>query len=213
MGGSSRSIALKAVAGAAVFGLSFWLSLRVMEYFQSPWEPIGSNAVVAVGDASASAPSLADDTAFQFLGDGYIEIQNTKSFQCVNIGCRLSLTVAFGPVPAASTQLIVGQSFLGEKGWHLLLADGRLLLQRDGGTIQIAAPFAPRAGQYYKFDIVHDQRGVTLSVDGVVVAEGNQLPFTDLARDLTIGGRAGPIRLPLTGAVTHVEIATQRSGQ
>jgi hypothetical protein len=107
---------------------------------------------------------------------------------------------------AGELQLIIGQSFSGENGWHLLLVKGRLMLQREGGSNELAAPFTPKPGQRYKVEIVRDDRGTSVSVDGVVLAKGEVLPFTDIARNLTIGGRAGPHRAAFTGAVSEVRI-------
>jgi hypothetical protein len=62
---------------------------------------------------------------FQFPGNGYVEIQNTKSLQCLSVECHFSLTVVFGPSSPSVTRLIVGQSFSGEDGWHCCgLVDG-----------------------------------------------------------------------------------------
>ena len=210
---SSRSIALKVLAGAGVFALSFWLTLLAMDYFESPWDPILSNPISSFGDASSSTPTLTDDSQFRFPGNGYVEIGDTKTLQCLRFDCKFSLKVAFGSSPISDTQLIIGQSSLNEPGWHLLFAGGRLILQTDGGSKELAAALAPKVGQSYKFDIVRDQNTVRLSVDGVVVAEGQVSPFTDIARDLTIGGRPGPIRLPLKGTIGDLQIARQKVPQ
>jgi hypothetical protein len=204
----SRSIVLKVLAGAAVFALSFWLTLLVMDQFEpaSPWAPVRSNAIATFGDASASAPALTDAVTFRFGGNGYAEIEDTKGLQCLKYQCKFSFTVAFGPLPPP-VQLIMGQSFSGEKGWHFLLVGGRLVLQIEGGAIELGAPFAPKPGQRYKMEIARDERGAAISVDGVVQVKGDVLPFTDIARNLTIGGRPGPNTSALIGAVSEVNIS------
>jgi hypothetical protein len=203
---SSRLIALQAVAGAGLFALFFWLTLQVMDYFHSPWEPIRSNNILTFGDASSSSRSLTDGVTFRFGGNGYAEVEDTKGLQCLKFECRFALTVAFAPMPA-DLQLIIGQSFEGENGWHLLFFRDRMILQREGGTIELAAPFAPKPGQRYKIEIARADQGARVSVDGVVLMKGDVLPFTDIARNLTIGGRAGPNTGALTGAVSEVDIS------
>jgi hypothetical protein len=64
-----------------------------------------------------------------------------------------------------------------------------------------------------KIGIERDEREVRLFVDDVLVARSNTLPFTDLARDVTIGGRSGPVVLPLSGAITDLQIARYRPQQ
>ena len=141
-----------------------------------------------------------------------MEIQNTNGLQCLKFNCSFSLALTFASTPA-TTQLIIGQSVFGELGWHLLWTGGGLLLQTDGGANPLAAPFAPKPGQRYKIDLVRDEHEVKLSVDDVVLAKSSTLPFTDLARNVTIGGRSGTVVLPLTGAVTDVRIARLRPQQ
>ena len=203
-----RSILWMTLAGAAVFALSFWLTLLVMDQFEppSPWEPLRSNPIATFGDTLVSANTLSDSVNFQFRGNGYAEVEDTKGLQCLKFECRFSLTVAFAQQPA-NLQLIIGQSFAGENGWHLLLVGPRLVLQREGGTIELAAPFTPKPGQRYKIEIARADGGVVVSVDGAVLVKGNVVPFTDIARNLTIGGRAGPVPGNLTGFVTDVNIS------
>jgi hypothetical protein len=209
---SFTSTALKILAGAGLFALSFWLTLQAMDYFQSPWEPIRSNAIATYGEASSSGRSFTDSVTFRFLGDGYAEVEDTNELQCLKFECRFSLVVAFAPTQAGQ-QLIIGQSFVAENGWHLLLVGGSLVLQREGGSIELAAPFTPKPGQRYKIDIARADRGVRISVDDVVLVSGDVVPFTDIARNLTIGGRAGPSQVPLTGAVSDVEVARLKPQQ
>jgi len=201
----STSMVLRILAGAGVFALSFWLTLLVLEHPQSPWEPIRSNPILTFGDASSSARILTDGVTFRFGGNGYAEIENTQGLECLKYECRFLLTVAFAPLPP-DLQLIIGQSFSGENGWHLLLVAGRLILQREGGSNELAAAFTPKPGQRYKMAIDRDGRGTRVSVDNAVLMKGEVLPFTDIARNLTIGGRPGPNSAALSGAVSELEI-------
>lgn len=203
-------IAARILGCVGLGALSFWLTLHGMEYFQSPLEPIRSKVILTFGEASASAIYLTKDTKFEFR-NGYAEIQDTKELQCRKFKCNFSLAVTFAPI-ASNTQLIIGQSFLGDASWHLLWHVGRLLLRTEDGAVELAAPFNPTPGQRYKIDIAQSEREVSLSVDGIVVAKSTSVPFTDLARNLTIGGRAGPITLALAGSITDLHIARHRLG-
>ena len=86
------------------------------------------------------------------------------------------------------------------------------MLQTEGGVIELVASFSPKPGERYKIDIAPDDQEVKLSVDDVVLARSGAVPFTDLARNVTIGGRAGPMLLPFVGVITDVQIARQRLG-
>jgi hypothetical protein len=209
---SARSTALKILSGAGLVALSFWLTLQAMEYFRSQWEPIRSNTVLTFGDASASAINLTDHTKFSFPGNGYVQIEDTQRLQCLKFKCNFSLAVTFAPTQSIP-QLIIGQSFAGELGWHLLVGGGRMVLLPDGGAIEVAAAFNPTLGQRYKIDIVRDEQEVKLSVNDIVVAKSTAMPFTDLARDLTIGGRSGQHGFPFAGTVSDVQITRQRPQQ
>jgi hypothetical protein len=134
---------------------------------------------------------------------------DTKGLQCRKFECRISFAVAFAPFPAPQ-QFIMGQSFGGQPGWHLLLLGERLVLQTDGVAEQLDTAFTPNPGQRYKIEIVRSHWRVAISVDSVVLAKGDVVPFTDLVRNLTVGGREGPSRLPLTGAVGDLKIARLR---
>ena len=206
---SSGWTALKILGGAALAALSFWVTLHAIEYFQSRWEPIRSSTILTFGDAFASAITFNSGAKFQFPGIGYVQIQDTKALHCHKFKCSFSLAVSFSP-SKTDPQLIIGQSYYGEIGWHLLWSAGHLLLQTDGGANSLAVPFVPKVGQRYKIDIARDDDEVKLSVDDVVLGRSKQIPFTDLGRDLTIGGRAGPVLLPLAGAITDVTIARHR---
>ncbi len=206
------SIMLKIIGGVGVAVLSFWATLRFLDYFPAgfPFGETGSNyAITMFGNATSSAPYLAKTTRLQFRGGGYAQIQDTKGLLCRTFLCNFSMSVEFsGPTPS-SPQLIVGQSYSGERGWHLLLAGGQLVLQIDGGEQQIAASFAPDKGRRYVIDILSSTQEVKLSVDGVVIVTGKSQLFTDINRDITIGGRAGSIQLGLFAEVTNVQISRQ----
>src|SRR5262249_16873867 len=174
------------------------------------WEDIRPNVILTFGSATSSTIALSNGTKLQLTGDGYIEFQNTQGLQCLKYKCHFSMMVAFAPIKS-DTQLIIGQSFPGEASWHLLLHNGRLLLQREAGTTDFGAPFNPQPGQSYKLDIARTDQEVKVSVDDAVVASSNEVPFTDIARSLTIGGRAGPSTLGLSATVTDVQIARQKS--
>jgi hypothetical protein len=90
---------------------------------------------------------------------------------------------------------------------------GRLVLQSEGSTNPLAVPFVPKPGQRYKIDVARDDQEVTMSIDGMVTSRSRDIPFTDLARDVTIGGRPGPTLLALTAAISDVQIARQRARQ
>jgi hypothetical protein len=203
-----KSTALKISIGGGLVILSFLVSLQAMQYFRSPWESIRSNTILTFGDASSSTIFLTEGAKFQFPGNGYVEIQNTKSLQCLRVECRFLLAVVFGPA-SPSTRLIVGQSFSGEDGWHLKSADGRLVLQTEGGGSELAAAFDPKPGQRYRIDIVRSEEEVRLSVDDVVLAKSKAIPFTNVARDLTFGGRGGSNQMPFVGTISEVQISWQ----
>jgi hypothetical protein len=207
----ARSIALKILSGAGLLALSFWLTLQALEYFQSRWEPISSNIILTYGDASASTIAFDKHAKFKFPGNGYVELQNTRGLQCRTFNCSFSLVVAFAPIQS-DPQFIIGQSFDGQAGWHLQLGGGgaRLELLTEGGKNLLAAPFVPKTGQRYKIDIARDDDEVRMMVDDVTVAKSRSIPFTDLARDVTVGGRPGPSLLALSAAISDVQIARQR---
>jgi hypothetical protein len=203
------SPAVKTLGGVGVVALSFWLTLQAMEHL-SKWDEIRPKVILVYGDADSSTVYLSKDTKFQFSGDGYAQLQGTTGLQCLTFQCKFSLAVTFAPIKAY-TQFIIGQSFSGEAAWHLLLHGERLLLQIEGGAIQLDAPFNPRPGQSREIDITRDEQEVRLSVDRMVVAKSSAVPFTDLPRDLTIGGRPGPNPHALSGAITDLQIARQKA--
>jgi hypothetical protein len=75
------------------------------------------------------------------------------------------------------------------------------------------AAFAPKPRQRYKISIARAGLGVAISVDGAVLVKGDVVPFTDIVRNLMVGAREGPSRLPLTGAVSDPGIARLRPQQ
>ena len=206
---SSRSTVLKILGGAGLAALSFWVTLHAIEYFQARWEPIRSK-ILTFGGASSSAPSLTQDTKFQFVGNGYAEIQDTNALQCLKSKCRFSLKVAFSAT-TANPQLIIGQSFSGENGWHLLYDAGRLRLTTEGGGGELAITFSPQPEHPYKVDFgLNDEGVVDFSLDDVPVMKTYAMPFTDIARPLTVGGRAGSATLAFSGKVTDLHVSRRK---
>jgi hypothetical protein len=203
--GSTKS---QILAGVALIVVSFLVSLAAIEYFQPAWQAMGANRILTFGNASASPRPSGEGAKFQFPGDGYVQIEGTKSLQCLKFKCRFSLTVIFQPT-FANPQLIIGQSVAGESGWHLLFNGARLLLQTEGGD-EMSVAFSPSPGQRYRLAMVRGDQIVELSIDDIVVARSYVVPFTDIARDLTVGGRAGSSRLAMTGTVEDLQIARQR---
>jgi hypothetical protein len=164
--------------------------------------------IVTFGNASVSPGSPAEGPRFRFPGHGYVQIEDTNSLQCLKFKCRVSLTVTFQP-SSTNPQLIIGQSFLGESGWHLLFNGARFLLQTEGGN-EMSVAFSPNPGQRYRLAVVRGDQVIEFSIDDIVEARSYAVPFTDIARDLTVGGRAGPSRFALTGTVEDLQIARQR---
>jgi hypothetical protein len=206
----SRSTA-RILGGVGVIALSFSLTLVGIEYLRSPLEHLRP-IILTFGDASASAITLSEGTRLQFPGQGYVQLQDTKDLRCRKFSCHLSLAVTFGPT-RADLQFIVGQSHPAEAGWLLMSGGGHLVLQTEHAEIRLGAPFSPKLGQRYKIDIVRDEQEVKLSVDDMELVRSRQVPLTDLARDLTIGGRPGPDPLSINGLITDVHIARQRLRQ
>jgi hypothetical protein len=202
-----RLVVLKIVTAVALIAASFWLTLEAIDHYRPTWQPISSNKILTFGKASASPPALTPDTKFQFAGSGYIEIQGTEGLRCLTFRCHFTLMVTFYPTNA-NPQLILGQSNGGEDGWHLLFDGGRLLMQSGADNIVIVA-FHPTPMQPFKFDIVRGGQETRFSIDDVIMTRTYANPFTDIAQNLTLGGRAGPTQLSFTGAVSDVQIAKQ----
>ena len=203
----SQLTAREIAVGGGLVILSFLIALPAMQYLEPPWQPIRKNVILTFGDASSSEIFLTEGAKFQFPGNGYVEVQNTKSLQCLTVECRFSLTVAFGPPSPSTARLIVGQSFSGEGGWHLLSTAGRLLLQTEEDGNEVAAGFDPKPGQRYKLDIVRSEEEVRLSVNDTVLAKSKTIPFAHIARDVTFGGRAGSNQMPFVGAISEVQVS------
>jgi hypothetical protein len=108
---------------------------------------------------------------------------------------------------AAPAQMVLGQSFSGTPGWHLLFTGGDLDLQTDGGITRIVAAFRPERRAEYKIDVITDEEGCRIAIDAAVIAKGKVRPFVDVNRNLTIGGRPGSIPLGLIGEIRSVKFS------
>jgi Transposase, Mutator family len=205
---------LKILAGIAIVLLSFagttfllnWL-WNTSEPSMSGQQPAAGKTIITSGDAIASTSVLRDDTRFQFKGNGLARIEGTAGLKCLARKCSILATVEFGASAPEKGDMIVSQSYIGEHGWHLLWLPGMLYLQMEGGgSNQIAAPFTPSPGQRYAIQIANEDQQVTMSIDGKIVGTTKQSPFTDIARDVTVGGRDGPSPNYFIGAVSNLRI-------
>jgi hypothetical protein len=172
---------------------------------------LAGNRIETLGEATASDATLQRGTWFAFTGKGYARLERTRALECLQSSCDISFSVEFGRIDPGSTSVLVGQSSAGEPGWHLLYTGGKLILQTDGGAIEIAAPFAPISGHSYRIAIAHTEQGVALSIDGDVIGTGKTSPLQDVEHPLTIGGRAGAIENPFRGRIGELTIS-RRSG-
>lgn len=197
---------------------SFWITLKGLDYYdvvvstsvRQDTQPPGA-PIATFGDSATSEKSFRDTTRFQFKGQGYTTIEGTKDLRCLTSRCNFSLTVEFGDLNPGNTQLLIGQSFSGEPGWHLLFVGAQLILQTDGGAIQISAPFKPELRRRYKIDITSSEEEVTISVDNNTAAKSKLRPFTDVNRDISVGGRPGASPLGLNGEITNLRITKRNA--
>jgi hypothetical protein len=182
------------VLGAGVLvGAAFLATILVLNWLA----PTGSSSdqlllgkpIVTTGDATTSTTSLQDGTIFELRGSGLARIDDSNRLNCLTEKCSLSVDLMFGSANAnAQGEVIVGQSFAGEHGWHLLWIPGQLYLQAEGIT-QIVIPFTPTPGQTYRIKTMNKQSLVVMSINGNSIPP-NRSHFTDIARDVTVGGRA-----------------------
>jgi peptidoglycan/LPS O-acetylase OafA/YrhL len=195
-------------AGAVVIVVTlFYIALSSVEPVGPGDDVIAGNTIVTSGDATASTPILYDSTTFQFKGNGFAQIKRTAGLKCLTNKCTLSATMVFGSSIPDQYEVIFGQSYHGERGWHLLWTPGQLYLQPDGGgNSQIIVPFTPKPGERYAIQIVNSDQGVTISIDGNVVGTSRVSPMTDIVRDLTIGGREGPRSNGFVGSVSNLRV-------
>jgi hypothetical protein len=168
---------------------------------------IAGKTILITGDAKASTSTLEDSTYFQFKGNGFAQIKGTAGLRCLTNKCTLSATLVFeSPIPE-QYEVIFGQSYHGELGWHLLWIPGQLYLQPDGGSrSQIVVPFTPKPGEKYAIQIANSGQNIAMSIDGEIVGTSKVSPITDIARDLTIGGRGGPRTNGFVGRVSDLRI-------
>ena len=146
---------------------------------------------MTLGGATASDATLQPGTRFAFTGKGYARLERTRGLERLQSSCDISFSVEFGRIEPGSTSVLVGQSSASEPGWHLLYASGKLILQTDGGAIEIAAPFAPIPDHSYRIAIAHAEQGVALSVDGDVIGTGKTSPLQDVEhRSPSVGAPA-----------------------
>lgn len=185
---------LMGLGGIAIVIASFEATTIGLNWLAGPAgnEPASDNPIQLYGDAVASTPEWQESTVFEFKGNGIAKIRGTSNLHCLTKKCKLSAKVEFGSTTAAPQgEIIVGQSFHGEHGWHLLWTPGQLYLQGEGGA-QIVVPFTPVVGQTYVITTTNIKDAVQLSINGTPVSAPSSSPFTDIARDVTVGGREAP---------------------
>jgi hypothetical protein len=193
------------LAGAVIVVTSFvattfilnWLSVAGDGSASSRDQPALGKEITIIGDAGASTPILQADTSFNFRGDGLARIEDTSGLRCLTNKCSFSVAVEFpGSKPDKSDhyEVIIGQTYAGEAGWHLLWTTGGLYIQPDGGGSikQMTIPFFPTPGEKYVIEVMSGESQVSMVVNGKIVDTNSQSPFTDIARPLTVGGREGP---------------------
>jgi hypothetical protein len=208
------------VGAAAVVVISFCVTTLALNYWSGssdgsgPPGPSGDvlagKAIATSGDATASTLAVQDDTLFQFKGNGFARINGTSGLKCLTNKCSFAATVTFTSATPDKYEIILGQSFNGELGWHLLWTPGALYLQPDGGGKgQIVVPFTPRPEQKYLIDVVNTGQEIKMSIDGKVVGTSNQSPMTDIVRDVTVGGRDGTVTNGFAGTVSDFRMRTR----
>ena len=202
--------ALYFTLGLCIIGVSFWLTLKIVDHWDQGETMVG-NPIKPFGNSSVSQPVLRESTVFHFKGQGYAEIADAENLRCLNSYCSFSLLMKLHDLKASPAQLILGQSISGEPGWHLLFTGSQLVLQTDGAGTQVATAFSPEQRREYKIEIATDEHGVTIAVDDVIITKSKLRPFLDVNRGLYIGGRPGTIPLGLTGEIRGLMIK-QRAG-
>ena len=206
---SVGSVSLKVLGGLVIVAISFGGTKALLDWLSPDREQLGLGRPLAItGSAVASTTVLQDATKFQFDGKGYVTIEGTADLPCATIKCGVSLVADFTSSSAGSGEILVGQSFAGEHGWHLAWIPGQLVLQSDGGGNQITSSFSPTIGQQYKIEIINASDGVRMLVDGKEADSNKNLPtpFTNIARNITVGGRAGPIMNGFVGNIYDMRI-------
>jgi hypothetical protein len=208
-----RNVTMWAGAVAIVIA-AFLITNAVLNYFSGSIGPssdvgnvLAGKTIITSGDATASTLTLHDNTDLRFKGSGFARIVGTSGLKCLTNRCSFSTTIAFASATPEKYEVIFGQSYSGERGWHLLWIPGRLYLQPDGGdSSQIVVPFTPKPDQKYAIEVANSGSGVTVSIDGNVVGTSKQSPMTDIARDVTIGGRDGASTNGFAGSITDARL-------
>jgi hypothetical protein len=199
------------VAAGVVVIAAFLGTIFVLNWLEGPRlvEPLLGKIFAKVGSARVSTPALQHDTVFQFNGTGFIRIVGSSSLQCLTQKCNLSATIEFGSTDAAAIgEVIVGQSSAEGGGWHLLWVPGQLIIQPQGGGVQITAPFTPAVNHPYAIQITNDDQKIAMSIDGNIVGMiAGQSPFVDVAHDVTVGGRDGAQMNPFVGKISGLRIS------
>lgn len=204
---SVGSLSLKVLGGLMIVAASFGGTTALLNWLSSDREQAAlGKPLVITGSAAASTPVLQDATKFQFDGKGFVTIEGTADLQCATNKCGVSLVADFTSSNAGSGEILVGQSYAGEHGWHLLWIPGQLILQPDGGGNQIASSFSPTIGQQYKIEITNASNGVSMLVNDKEVALNKNTPFTNIARNITVGGRAGAAMNGFVGNIHDLKI-------
>lgn len=202
--------ALYFTLGLCTIGVSFWLTLKIADHWDQRGMMVG-NPIKTFGNSSVSQPILRESTVFHFKGQGYAEIEGTKSLRCLNSYCSFSLLMKLHDLKASPGQLILGQSISSEPGWHLLFTGSQLDLQTDGAGTQVVTAFNPEQRREYKIDVATDEQGITIAVNDVIITKSKLRPFLDVNRGLYIGGRPGTIPLGLTGEIRRLTIRQRAS--
>lgn len=214
-------------AGVGVVLLSFVITSVVLNWLssspptpspapQGASQPALGKAITIVGDASASTPTLQDNTGFQFKGNGLARIEDTSGLNCLTNKCSFSITVEFpGSEPAQPGpnhyEMILAQSYDDEAGWHLIWVQGTLILASyKDQNAKISAGFTPNPGQSYLIETKNtDGGGLSMTINGQTAGSNASSPFADTARPLTVGGREGPDpKYYFTGKVSNLRFYT-----
>jgi hypothetical protein len=204
------------LGAAAIVVAAFFITNAVLNYWSGSIGPssdggnvLAGKMIVTSGDAITSTSTLQNDTSLRFKGKGFARIVGTSGLKCLTNKCSFSAAITFASATPDKYEVIFGQSYNGERGWHLLWIPGQLYLQPDGGdSNQIVVPFTPKPDQEYTIQLVNSSRGATMSIDGKVVGASNHSPMTDIARDITVGGRDGSSTNGFAGGVSDLRMST-----
>lgn len=162
----------------------------------------------AFGNARISAPEVLPDTSMIFDGNGYVVIKNADVFPCGPLSpCVIALDVKFDKaVPSEPAGLLIGQSYFGHPGWHLLHTAGQLLIQRDGGSDQLAVKWKPPRDHFVHVEVRFDGIVLSLWADGEKLGQAKLQPFISTKQEITLGGRPGNVPIHFVGEIRNVKI-------